>query len=73
MWVAMGRALTNMIAVPGLCLGTVFTDSLRFERDVLPIFTANCLSCHGGTSVDTQSGLDLRTAAATFKGSITGP
>ncbi|MEO8663800.1 MAG: PSD1 and planctomycete cytochrome C domain-containing protein [Bryobacteraceae bacterium] len=41
----------------------------RFERDVLPIFTANCFSCHGGTSM---AGLDLRTAASTLRGSHQG-
>src|SRR5262245_9757509 len=70
---AMGRVLAKIGFVLSLCSGTVLADAPRFERDVLPIFTANCLSCHGGTSVYTQSGLDLRTAAATFKGSNNGP
>src|SRR5262245_19417428 len=69
----MGRVLTKVVAALSICLGTGFADAPRFERDVLPIFTANCLSCHGGTSVYTQSGLDLRTAAATFRGSNNGP
>jgi len=69
----MGRVLAKIGFVLSLCSGTVLADAPRFERDVLPIFTANCLSCHGGTSVYTQSGLDLRTAAATFKGSYNGP
>ncbi|MBI1786584.1 MAG: DUF1549 domain-containing protein, partial [Acidobacteria bacterium] len=42
----------------------------RFEKDVLPIFTANCFSCHGGTAM---VGLDLRTAVSTLRGSHQGP
>ncbi len=42
----------------------------RFERDVLPIVTAKCLSCHGGNSM---VGLDLRAAASIFRGSHNGP
>ena len=41
----------------------------RFERDVLPIFTAHCFSCHGGTAM---AGLDLRTAASALRGSHEG-
>ena len=48
-------------------------QSITFERDVLPIFTANCLSCHGGTSIYTQAGLDLRTINSVMRGSLNGP
>ena len=41
-----------------------------FEHDVLPIFTAHCFACHGGTSM---IGLDLRTAPSVLKGSHNGP
>ena len=40
-----------------------------FEKDVLPIFTAHCFACHGGTSM---IGLDLRTAQSVLKGSHNG-
>ncbi len=40
-----------------------------FERDILPILTANCFSCHGGTSM---VGLDLRTRASILRGSHQG-
>jgi mono/diheme cytochrome c family protein len=43
----------------------------RFEKDILPIFTTYCFTCHGKTSP--QLGLDLRTAASTFRGSHNGP
>ena len=40
-----------------------------YERDILPIFTANCFSCHGGTAM---VGLDLRTRASALRGSHQG-
>src|SRR5581483_10688564 len=47
------------------------TPTPQFERDVLPVLTAKCASCHGaGTAV---AGLDLRTAAGVQKGSEHGP
>src|ERR1700676_2501348 len=45
-------------------------SSPRFERDILPIFTANCFNCHSGGSL---IGLDLRTAESTLQGSHQGP
>jgi len=58
-----------------LSLGALCTLPLSagsdFDADVLPLFQAKCLACHGATS---QLGkLDLRTAAATVKGGATGP
>ena len=47
----------------------VFAEPPSFERDILPIFTANCFSCHGGTSM---VGLDLRTRASILRGSHQG-
>ena len=42
-----------------------------FDTDVLPLFKAKCLACHGAAS---QRGtLDLRTPASTLKGGATGP
>ena len=52
-----------------LASGTVMAQAPLFERDILPIFTANCLSCHGGTAM---VGLDLRTRAAVLHGSHQG-
>ena len=54
-------------------VATATGQTPSFERDVLPILTANCLSCHGGTSIYTQAGLDLRTAASVLRGSHNGP
>src|SRR5215468_9903304 len=46
-------------------------EAVKFEKDVLPIFTQYCFTCHGKTSP--QLGLDLRTAISTLKGSHNGP
>ena len=66
--------LTREFRILAIMLGgfaaTAAAQAPRFERDVLPIVTAKCLSCHGGNSM---VGLDLRTAASLFKGSHNGP
>ncbi|MBM3786655.1 MAG: DUF1553 domain-containing protein [Acidobacteria bacterium] len=54
--------------LPALC-GIAMAQAPLFERDVLPIFTANCFSCHGGTAM---VGLDLRTRASVLHGSHQG-
>jgi hypothetical protein len=41
-----------------------------FEKDVMPIFQAKCLQCHGAAKI--KAGLDLRTKAAVLKGGDTG-
>src|SRR5262245_31623674 len=43
----------------------------RFEKEILPIFTARCVQCHGQGKL--MAGLDLRTAASALKGSNSGP
>ncbi|MBM3459393.1 MAG: DUF1549 domain-containing protein, partial [Armatimonadetes bacterium] len=43
----------------------------RFERDVLPVLQANCVSCHG--EAVRQGGLDLRTPASLRRGGRGGP
>ncbi len=43
----------------------------RFETDVLPLFQAKCLRCHGEKSKKAE--LDLRTRAGILKGSESGP
>jgi mono/diheme cytochrome c family protein len=47
------------------------TPAPRFEKDVLPVFTQYCFTCHGQSSP--KLGLDLRTAASALKGSHNGP
>jgi mono/diheme cytochrome c family protein len=46
-------------------------DAPRFEKDILPIFTQYCFTCHAQTRP--QMGLDVRTAASTMRGSHNGP
>ena len=43
----------------------------RFESAILPIFQANCLSCHG--NAQGQKGLDLTTRDSALKGGESGP
>jgi hypothetical protein len=43
----------------------------QFAKDVLPLFQAKCLRCHGGGKQ--KAGLDLRTKAGLLKGGETGP
>ena len=51
-------------------VSTLAGQSPSFKQDVLPIFSAHCFSCHGGTSM---AGLDLRTASSVLLGSHQGP
>ena len=64
------RRLGLLIGLSGFFAIAAGGQTPRFERDVLPILTANCLSCHGGSSM---AGLDLRTAYSALKGSHNGP
>ena len=65
--------LLNLTIGISLAASPAAAQSVTFERDVLPILTANCLSCHGGTSIYTQAGLDLRTINSVMRGSLNGP
>lgn len=64
------REFRKLVVILGCFTAAAAAQAPRFERDVLPIVTAKCLSCHGGNSM---VGLDLRTAASLFKGSHNGP
>lgn len=58
------------MALGALCI-LPLCAATDFDTDVLPLFKAKCLACHGAAS---QLGkLDLRTAASTLKGGATGP
>src|SRR5262249_7347933 len=45
--------------------------AVTFDKDVLPLFEAKCLRCHGGK--DQKAGLDLRSKAGLLKGGESGP
>ena len=48
------------------------TDSVPvFEKDVLPIFSTYCFTCHGKSSP--ELGVDLRTARSVMRGGFNGP
>ena len=66
------RSRPVLLGALPLLLSTVLAAAPgpSFEKDVLPIFTAHCFACHGGTSM---IGLDLRTVQSIFKGSHNGP
>ncbi len=55
---------------PSSARGGEQNQAPRFESDILPVFEANCLVCHGENL--RQNGLDLRTRDATLKGGETG-
>ncbi|HZT82790.1 MAG TPA: c-type cytochrome domain-containing protein [Gemmataceae bacterium] len=44
---------------------------LTFTKNILPLFEAKCVSCHGGGKK--KGGLDVRTVAALLKGGENGP
>ena len=46
-------------------------EAPEFEKDILPLFRAHCLKCHGDKKQ--KADLDLRTPAALLKGGETGP
>lgn len=59
-----------------LCVAVAQANDKRdaapdFQRDVLPIFEAKCLRCHGEKKKDAK--LDMRTLDALLKGGVTSP
>ena len=59
-----------LVIIAGCATLTAAEPSPGFERDILPIFSANCFNCHSSGSL---VGLDLRTAESTLRGSHQGP
>jgi hypothetical protein len=47
------------------------TVVLKFEKDILPVFQAKCISCHGNLSK--KGGLDLRSLGSIARGGNSGP
>ncbi len=64
------RRLGQLVFSVVLLQGVSTLGQPSFERDVKPIFEANCFSCHGGT---VMLGLDLRTVTSILRGSHEGP
>ena len=65
--VAMAVVLGGSVST---ALGVDSEKQPRFESDILPIFQANCLLCHGEKLQ--QNGLDLRTRVSVFRGGESG-
>ena len=68
---ALGKTqVSGLIAL--LLLSTVSAAAVpTFEKDVLPIFSTYCFTCHGKSSP--ELGLDLRTATSVLRGGFNGP
>jgi mono/diheme cytochrome c family protein len=59
------------LLMPAAAVALAPEKAPAFDKDVLPILTTNCLSCHGASA---QLGdLDLRTPSAMLKGGSKGP
>ena len=70
------HAVFGGLLLCGLAGGTTSADEKRdaapdFQRDVLPIFEAKCLRCHGEKKRDGK--LDMRTLDTLLKGGVTSP
>jgi hypothetical protein len=48
------------------------TAALTFQKDILPILQAKCITCHG-TKDKLKGGLDVRSVAALLRGGDSGP
>lgn len=70
----MARTLLLLVALGLVFLrpvaGTPDTAVPRFETDILPVFQAKCIRCHGDKTK--RGDLDLRTMAAVLKGGESG-
>ena len=65
----MDRPLTLLLLV--WFVPAVSAATPEFEKDVLPILTAQCVNCHGG--LQQRGELDLRTVASIARGGTSGP
>ncbi len=65
------RTLIGMLLFPAVLHAQSSAGAPVFERDVLPILSTYCFTCHGKTSP--ELGMDLRTAASVLRGSHNGP
>lgn len=70
------QAVLGGLLFSGLMLDNAPANDQRatapdFQRDVLPIFEAKCLRCHGEKKRDGK--LDMRTLEALLKGGVTSP
>ena len=65
-------SVTIIAAISVLNVGC--SKSVSFDKDVKPILTKNCLTCHDGTGEgSTQSGFNVTDYNTLMKGTRTGP
>jgi hypothetical protein len=67
------HAILGGLLLGGLTVRSVGADATApdFQREVLPIFEAKCLRCHGVKRRDGK--LDMRTLEALLAGGVSGP
>ena len=73
-WTRRATAAVALVCFLGhwrACGAEPATNAPQFERDVLPIFTAHCLKCHGREAH--KASLDLRTMTLLARGGESGP
>lgn len=63
------RAAVQPIPIAQKAVGT--NANVSFQKDILPMFQANCLPCHNQTRA--KAGLNLETPASLLRGGETGP
>ena len=68
---ALGKTRTAGLLALFLLSTVSATAAPTFEKDVLPIFSTYCFTCHGKSSP--ELGLDLRTATSVLRGGFNGP
>ena len=70
------HALLGILLLGALAAGSAGADEPRgagpdFQRDVVPIFEARCLHCHGAKRRDGK--LDMRSVDSLLAGGVSGP
>ena len=63
--------LIGILLLPATLQAQDRASTLLFEKDILPIFSTYCFTCHGKSSP--ELGMDLRSAASVLRGSHNGP
>jgi hypothetical protein len=51
--------LTGMLLLPGLALAETSSGALQYNRDIRPIISENCFTCHGADSAARKASLRL--------------
>ncbi|MFN3647945.1 MAG: DUF1553 domain-containing protein [Armatimonadota bacterium] len=70
-WLPAGVAIALGAGAPVLALAATGKAAPSYERDILPLFQARCIGCHG--AVNPAAGLDLRQRGDVLEGGASGP